>query len=104
MIEIDYQIGPHLMEKVVLFNKNRITLEEAIRVVKAGEYNDNVLVMPKKQFVSLFKRICNRRCGENIWQRSYHDHILRSEADYLRVWEYMDTNPAKWREDCFYCE
>lgn len=55
MIEIDYQIGPHLMEKVVLFNKNRITLEEAIRVVKAGEYNDNVLVMPKKQFVSLFR-------------------------------------------------
>ena len=55
-------------------------------------------------FVSLFKRKCNRICGENIWQRSYHDHIVRDEADYQRIWEYIDTNPAKWREDCFYSE
>ena len=55
-------------------------------------------------FVSTFKRFCSQTCGENIWQRSYHDHIVRNEADYQRIWEYIDTNPAKWREDCFYCE
>ena len=56
------------------------------------------------QFVSLFKRRCNRLCGENIWQRSYHDHIIRDEADFQRIWEYIDTNPAKWQNDCFYSE
>ena len=55
-------------------------------------------------FVFLLKRKCNRICGENIWQRSYHDHIVRDEADYQRIWEYIETNPAKWREDCFYSE
>ena len=25
-------------------------------------------------FVSTFKRFCNREYGENVWQRSYHDH------------------------------
>ena len=64
--------------------------------------NPTNAAVPK--FVSLFKRLCNRRCGENLWQRSYHDHILRSEADALRVWEYIDTNPAKWREDRYYCK
>ena len=54
------------------------------------------------QFVSLLKRRCNRLCGENLWQRSYHDHIIRHEADDQRIWTYIDTNPAKWREDCFY--
>ena len=39
-----------------------------------------------------------------IWQRSFHDHIIRGEKDYLKIWNYIDTNPQKWREDCFYCE
>lgn len=43
-------------------------------------------------------------CGKTAWQRGYHDHIIRSEADYLRIWDYIDTNPAKWREDCYYCQ
>ncbi len=27
-----------------------------------------------------------------IWQRSYHDHIIRDEKDYRKIWEYIDTN------------
>ena len=38
----------------------------------------------------------------NIWQRSYHDHIIRGETDYHKIWEYIDTNALKWEEDCFY--
>ncbi len=40
----------------------------------------------------------------NIWQRSFHDHIIRDEKDYLKIWNYIDTNPAKWEEDCFYSQ
>ena len=54
------------------------------------------------RFVSTFKRFCNKEYNENIWQRSFHDHIIRGEKDYLKIWEYIDTNVAKWEEDCFY--
>ncbi len=37
-----------------------------------------------------------------IWQRSFHDHIIREERDYLKIWSYIEANPIKWREDCFY--
>ena len=37
-----------------------------------------------------------------IWQKSYHDHIIRDEKDYSKIWEYIDTNPGRWEEDCFY--
>ena len=39
---------------------------------------------------------------EKIWQRSYHDHIIRNEKDYKRIWDYIDTNVLKWEKDCFY--
>ena len=54
------------------------------------------------QFISTFKRFCNKEYGENIWQRSYHDHIVRGEADYKKIWEYIDTNILRWKDDCFY--
>ena len=53
-------------------------------------------------FVSTFKRFCHRDAGAKIFQRSYHDHVVRGEKDYLKIWEYIDNNPAKWEEDCFY--
>ena len=37
-----------------------------------------------------------------IWQRSFHDHIIRGKADYDKIWEYIDTNVLKWKNDCFY--
>ncbi len=55
-------------------------------------------------FVSVFKRFCHRDIGEQIFQRSYHDHVIRGEKDYLKIWEYIENNPAKWEEDCFYKE
>ena len=53
------------------------------------------------RFVSTFKRFCNREYGENIWQRSFNDHIIRGEKDYFEIWEYIDTNISKWEDDCF---
>ena len=54
------------------------------------------------QFISTFKRFCNKEYGINIWQRSFHDHIIRGEEDYKKIWEYIDTNILKWEQDCFY--
>lgn len=53
-------------------------------------------------YVSTLKRFSNRDAGEELFQRSYHDHVIRGDADYQRIWEYIDTNPAKWENDCFY--
>ena len=52
--------------------------------------------------ISALKRLVNREAGTNIWQRSYHDHVIRGEADYREIWTYIDTNPARWGEDCYY--
>ena len=37
-----------------------------------------------------------------VWRPSFHDHIIRGEEDYLRIWEYIDENPAKWELDRYY--
>ena len=48
------------------------------------------------------KSLVTRACGDSIWQTSYYDHIIRNEADELRILEYIQTNPARWAEDEYY--
>ncbi len=54
------------------------------------------------KFVGTFKRLCNKEYGRNIWQRQSHDHIIRGEKDYQKIWEYIATNVIRWESDCFY--
>ncbi len=54
------------------------------------------------QLIKSFKILVTKEIGFSIWQRSFHDHIIRNEQDYLKIWKYIDTNPQKWEEDCFY--
>lgn len=55
-----------------------------------------------QRIVGGLKSLTRRKVGKPIWQTSFYDHIIRDEADYLRIWNYIDTNPAKWEEDEYY--
>ena len=56
------------------------------------------------QFVSTFKRFCNKEYGKNIWQRYFHDHIIRNREDYEEHLKYIYENPTRWFYDDLYIE
>ena len=56
------------------------------------------------QFVSTFKRFCNKECGRNIWKRYFHDHIIRDREDYEEHIKYIYENPIRWYYDELYAE
>ena len=39
-----------------------------------------------------------------VWQRSYYDHGIRYQTDYEKIWSYIDSNPQRWRDDCYFEE
>ena len=34
-----------------------------------------------------------------LWQRSYHDRVIRNERELANVYEYIEQNPYNWEED-----
>lgn len=34
--------------------------------------------------------------GRKLFQRSYYNHVIRDQADYIEAWEYIENNPRKW--------
>ena len=41
---------------------------------------------------------------QQIWQRSFHDHIIRNRDDYNEIFKYISENPMRWYSDRFYAE
>lgn len=54
--------------------------------------------------IKQMKGYATKQVGERIFQKSYHDHIIRGQADFDMIWNYIDTNPIRWEQDCFYTE
>ncbi len=57
-------------------------------------------VVPR--FVSALKRLCSKEIGEVVFQRSYHDHIIRDRKDYEEHVKYIGENPMRWHFDELY--
>ncbi len=66
----------------------------------SGKPRPTNALIPK--LISSIKRYTNKQAGFDMWQTSYHDHIIRNKADYQRIWQYIDENPSKWDEDCYF--
>ena len=52
--------------------------------------------------IGQLKRSVSKKIGKPIWQRSFHDHIIRNHKDYEKIAKYIYENPIKWQDDCFY--
>lgn len=83
-----YVIMPNHIHLIIL-----ITLRESGQIISAPTLST---------VIGQMKRCVSKQIGFSIWQRSFHDHIIRNELDYQNIWQYIDTNPLSWEKDCFY--
>ena len=52
--------------------------------------------------VGQLKRWVSRQVGRPIWQKSFYEHVIRNDASYLAIAEYIQTNPARWDSDEYF--
>ena len=99
------------IEKIPLYYQN-ITVDKYVIMpnhvhliirIDNNDINGRPMTAPTlSQIVNQFKGYCSKQIGHPVWQKSFHDHIIRNQADYNRIWEYVDTNAIKWESDCYY--
>lgn len=68
-----------------------------------GDANGRQVAAPTIQtVVGQMKRAASMAAGITLWQKGFHDHIIRSDSDYQAAWNYIYGNPSKWFEDDLY--
>ena len=82
-----YVIMPNHVHAIIHLRANAVV--NVIHVI--GQYKMAVTKEIRKHFPN-----------EKVWQRSFYDHVIRNTEGYQKIWEYIENNPQKWEEDCFY--
>lgn len=78
----EYIIMPnHIHMILAINNKRRVTISRIIKQYKA--------------YVS-------KKIGYSIWQKSFYEHVIRNEKEYLNIKEYIQNNVVNWKEDMYY--
>ena len=99
-ISVDqYVIMPNHIHIMLFVSKNG-----ASRQVHRRESPPTKQHSAVSQFVSTFKRFCNKEYGGNIWQRHFNDHVIRNRGDYDEHIKYIRENPMRWYYDELYLE
>ncbi|MBR4879665.1 MAG: transposase [Clostridia bacterium] len=95
---------PHISVDKYVIMPNHIHL---ILMINTGAASSSPTIV---DVVRALKSMITIECKKNgftdekVFQRSFHDHIIRGENDYRKIWEYIDTNVIRWKDDCFYDE
>ncbi len=78
----EYVVMPNHLHILLLINyKNGITISKIIKHFKAN---------------------ISRGIGYSIWQKSFYEHIVRNEKEYLKVKEYIKNNVINWKMDKYF--
>lgn len=77
-----------------------------------GDTNHSQFKSPSKTIGAIirgFKSATTKRINQlrktphvPVWQRNYYEHIIRNDASYRWIAEYIRLNPARWANDGVY--
>lgn len=107
-----YVVMPNHVHCIVVIKQNHMDLtgrQGTGRQVKGRQPSaptDVVRNRSLSSFVQGFKSAVTTRIntirnmpGEPVWQRSFHDHIIRNEHSLNAIREYIAKNPINWEQD-----
>lgn len=74
-------------------------VDEKMQQISRHRKSLSVLVGGIKSATTRYANANKIRFG---WQTRFHDHIIRDNAEYVRISHYINTNIENWENDCFY--
>ena len=78
----EYVVMPNHIHILLLINyKNGITISKIIKHLKTN---------------------ISREIKYSIWQKSFYEHIIRNEKEYLKIKEYIKNNVINWQADKYF--
>ena len=93
-----YVIMPNHVHLIIMIN------DDSLRAIHESPRQCRSIISKTVGYIKMnASREIHRHCpGISVWQRAFHDHVIRDEADYIKIAKYIEENPVRWQNDCFY--
>ena len=95
---VDYEIPSiakvysqvHVLNSVVMPNHVHM-------IIKVGIESPSI-----SQIMNQWKRAVTIKAGYSLWQKSFHDRVIRDGDEFEKIATYIENNIANWEGDCFH--
>ena len=96
-----YVIMPNHVHLILL-----ITEENAMRAIHESPLQGRSIISKAVGYIKMnaSKAIRQIYGDVSVWQRGYHDHVIRNQADYEMIAKYIYENPIRWELDRYHQE
>ena len=96
-----YVIMPNHVQLIAV-----ITEDGALRAIRESPLQSRTIMSKLIGYIKMnASRAIRQHHGDvAVWQRGYYDHVIRNQADYTALAEYIQTNPLRWELDQLYEE
>ena len=54
------------------------------------------------RIIKQYKMYISKKIGYSIWQKSFYDHIIRSDKEYVLIKQYIQNNIKNWETDKYF--
>lgn len=87
--------------------QNYVIMPNHIHILLSQYYDDSgrAMLAPTpdiSRIIQHFKGAVTKAIGYSVWQKSFHDRVIRNEKEFLKYYEYINNNPFHWEEDSLY--
>ena len=76
-----------------------VIMPNHIHILLLINYKSSVTI---SKIIKHFKTNITREIEYSIWQKSFYEHIIRNEKEYLKIKEYIKNNVINWRKDKYF--
>ena len=106
---LNHVVMPNHFHAIIYINEDLLPstlksikeVEEAISPLEKAHLSKSWLSTVVGGVKSFVTRYANINGIAFSWQKRFHDHIIRGNADYNLISNYIDNNVENWNIDCF---
>ena len=100
---LESAINYYSENNIIKINKYVIMPNHIHMIVDTTETGDRGR-SPLQHIVRSLKSYVTKKTDSSPWQKSFHDRVIRNDTEYNKIWQYIDENPQRWSEDCYYTD
>ncbi|MCL2168846.1 MAG: hypothetical protein FWB74_02335 [Defluviitaleaceae bacterium] len=102
-------LGKCVDETIQIANKNNVRIDKYVimpnhvhMIVVLDDVEDGRGRPSLQTVVGSIKSYVTKWAKQPTWQGRFHEHIIRNQASYEKIWNYIDLNPESWEKDCYF--
>ncbi len=82
--------------------ENKLPTRKRLRIIEYDYSKEGMYFITISRMIKQYKGYVSKKVGYASWQKSFYEHIIRNEKEYIKIKDYIKNNIRNWKEDRYF--